>query len=942
MGGLVILHALLQLERDQPQLLKEADLKVITYATPYLGVHNTDALVLLCDNKQANDMRVLNDDLEQLGREWAARFNQRPGAGVRDTPQVPLYAFRGTADRFVSPASACGFSQFPCETVDGDHVSIVKPTSRGHLSYEKLRRLISESNVISTSREKIGIGVAKLTGDDSKSSAQRSIARNLEFFMSQEETEIQRKVEIRELHFEPRGHTFEEKEAEVKRFGQEQSAAIVVWGEVTRMAGIEEFHPRVTVVKPLDVSTRTSILTPITDTPNRERVSLPSSTVPSEPIKEPIQLVRLLTALTFMEQNHLDEAAVQFEKYITSGLAMAVKSASVYHYAGIVHEASNPSERSIRKASLEKARNSYEKASEGYRADKSTIGYSHVQRRLGRVYALLALEEVSPKENFALSIQALNQSVMNHPEDGTCRCQSGVTYTLGIVHRSLATLGVEPNDNFSKSIDALNKVVQASKEGQSWQAYAEAEDGLADTYLSMVEMNILRPENTRRAVEALAEAIQHKEQMPETWLADVKLKLGKAHLLLSDLGVEKDENLSLSLTAFAEAGRLFENQNRLPEYAATEMVLGLFYLEYPKRETAATESLLRSIRTFKHAKQLYDDQQNFVGYAHAEHMLGEVYFALSEQGTMPNENLVDSITALTKAGQLFKKQQNWQQYAKTNLFLGKAYQAMVKRKVAPDKNLESSKDAYLEAAAVSKDRQDWTSYSDAALELGGIYQQLADHGVTPGQNLVYSKKSLLEAERHKELHGWGWYAALTFTLGDTYRGLAQQGIEKDESLVSSVTSLTKAVGLYKEHQALGGSASAQMSLALAYHDLAIHGSSPSENISNGTNLLIESAPYFKSKKDCACYAKVQNALAQNYRWLAEHGVDPSQNLMRSIDALREAALNYKEIHDYEKYLGSLNRLVQIHQEMVDQGVESEWNSARRAEVLAELSAHKTQ
>ena len=80
-------------------------------------------------------MKVLNDGLHQVKLEWTQRFNQETATVGRATPQVPLYPFRGTLDRFVKKASACGYSQIPCEPVDSDHYSIVKPTTRNHLAY---------------------------------------------------------------------------------------------------------------------------------------------------------------------------------------------------------------------------------------------------------------------------------------------------------------------------------------------------------------------------------------------------------------------------------------------------------------------------------------------------------------------------------------------------------------------------------------------------------------------------------------------------------------------------------------------------------------------------------------------------------------------------------------------------------------------------------------
>lgn len=144
MGGLVIMHALLSLERDHFLILNEQDLKVLTFGTPYLGVENIERLPPFCKNKQADDMGVLNNGLHELTREWTQRFNQEVKTVGRPTPQVPLYTFWGTKDRFVMPASACGYTKIPCEAVDGDHDSIVKPTTREHSAYNKLQLVCLE------------------------------------------------------------------------------------------------------------------------------------------------------------------------------------------------------------------------------------------------------------------------------------------------------------------------------------------------------------------------------------------------------------------------------------------------------------------------------------------------------------------------------------------------------------------------------------------------------------------------------------------------------------------------------------------------------------------------------------------------------------------------------------------------------------------------------
>lgn len=138
MGGLVIMRALLTLDLHHPEVLDEHDFRVATFGTPYLGVENTGLLPPFCKNKQTEGLALFKEDLYGTTQEFALRFNQGR-EGRRTTPSVPLYTFYGKGDKFVSPASACGYNAKNCEVVDGDHTAIVKPETRKHLAYSKVR-----------------------------------------------------------------------------------------------------------------------------------------------------------------------------------------------------------------------------------------------------------------------------------------------------------------------------------------------------------------------------------------------------------------------------------------------------------------------------------------------------------------------------------------------------------------------------------------------------------------------------------------------------------------------------------------------------------------------------------------------------------------------------------------------------------------------------------
>ena len=80
MGGLVLAHALLDLELKHFILLREQDLKVLTFGTPYIGVENVASLEMLlpvCKNKQTEEMEAFKDSLYDLTRQLTLLYDLR-------------------------------------------------------------------------------------------------------------------------------------------------------------------------------------------------------------------------------------------------------------------------------------------------------------------------------------------------------------------------------------------------------------------------------------------------------------------------------------------------------------------------------------------------------------------------------------------------------------------------------------------------------------------------------------------------------------------------------------------------------------------------------------------------------------------------------------------------------------------------------------------------
>ena len=145
MGGLVIQHALLSIDGSRFAFLKDTAIEVQAFGTPFYGVEGADLLGLLCESRQSENMKVLNQELGRLQRDWAKRFNLYPEMpNDRDIPRISLQSFRGLDDHFVLETSACGANLLTCEVVDGDHITMVKPKNKDHLAYRKVRALAKD------------------------------------------------------------------------------------------------------------------------------------------------------------------------------------------------------------------------------------------------------------------------------------------------------------------------------------------------------------------------------------------------------------------------------------------------------------------------------------------------------------------------------------------------------------------------------------------------------------------------------------------------------------------------------------------------------------------------------------------------------------------------------------------------------------------------------
>jgi hypothetical protein len=595
MGGLVILNALLKLERDSIQLLRDQDVKVLTFGTPYYGLENTT--LVPCGNLQVKDMSVLNDALGDLAKEWEQRFNRNAAGDRKDTPQIPLYAFYGTKDRFINKTSACGYSGTICESVDGDHYSIVKPRNRDHLAYQKLGDLIRTAKVPATPENKIGIWVARLTGDDVTHSAQRDLARRLEDYIPKEEPQLQGVVEVRELPADVVGNTIEEKEIEAKRLGAIYDASIVIWGDVTG----PYFHPRIKLLKPSHLPTKT-ILLPVSEIYQTSQIStLPENvTTPPQKLKSPLQMARFLLALISLNRGNWPTATRQLDKLMPEAFEAGVRTADIDLAAGFANLNIYLTSGSIQL--LDKARRKYESALDSYKKDDDSQNYLIAQNDLGLIYLHYAERGVDSKNNFPLAASTLSDVAFQYMElqnwDGYARAQNN----LGLVYMLSAVQGLTPKDNLKKALDVSSDAAVQYKKDQNWKGYAMVQVNLGSIFRLLSQYG-LDPKDNSLLVSALGETLKNSEE------------------------------------ALLDAKNRYTEQRDWNGYAMALNNLGLTYQSFAQHQLDPVRNLMKAEEAILDAAFTYKEEQNWAGYALTQINIGINYTLLAQQNLQPRENL---------------------------------------------------------------------------------------------------------------------------------------------------------------------------------------------------------------------------------------------------------------------------------------------------------------
>ncbi len=145
MGGLVVRASVVSALADGKREDLEKIKHIVLFGVPNEGLAQANYIPNFI-NRQVSDMKPTSDFVIELRNEWINRVYRANSQDDNYHFDIPTTTVVGLEDRFVPATSVSSF--FPDHaTTDGDHTSMVKPTSSDHLSFRLVRqKLLSISS----------------------------------------------------------------------------------------------------------------------------------------------------------------------------------------------------------------------------------------------------------------------------------------------------------------------------------------------------------------------------------------------------------------------------------------------------------------------------------------------------------------------------------------------------------------------------------------------------------------------------------------------------------------------------------------------------------------------------------------------------------------------------------------------------------------------------
>ncbi len=667
LGGLVVQHMIIdELQNGHASKLKRIK-HIVFFGSPLRG-HELNVLIRHLKSEYA-DIDFRSDLMSELQNKWNEHVYKpeiRPG-DQNFKLKIPFTTVCGIEDEFIPNNECASIYRRLVETVRGNHAEMKNPKNQEADSYRVVKRQLLESAgraMSPTQKGRTGIWVAQIRGDDDKHSAQREIARKLEFYLAKESS-LKDVVEVHELAQEIIGSTEAEREVQARKLAQSVNATMVVWGEIAGLLNMDEFFPRITIGGTLKGIDSTISLNPVTAISRTQEYPILQAPQPytlrtaPERVLEPIALTRYILAMQHYEKQEWPLAREHFEALLSRGVPQNVHNHDVHAFAGYsnfqLHFTSNQFANKQMEFML-KARGHFEDAKQYYDVSEKDSRYPFVLGMLALTHVILNAGGMDTSSFVPKPHTLFTKASQLWKELGDNGRYWTSQANLGATYRQMAIQGIDPKLNKQRAFDTLENLSADLKAHGTY-------DSVTENNLGIMYMEKASEAQVPDSIDFVQRAVAHfliatnQNDNRKVWgtYVEGQRQLAAAYAKLIQFGIDQELNRSKCIEAWKELAGIYQENNLSREYAHTQLMIAQNYADAAFSEIDFTDNLGSAISYTKIAAANFKEVREWSKYYVAQNNLVVYYERLVLRKVNVSTNFMEMKRALEDGIEVFRE-----------------------------------------------------------------------------------------------------------------------------------------------------------------------------------------------------------------------------------------------------------------------------------------------
>jgi tetratricopeptide (TPR) repeat protein len=560
-----------------------------------------------------------------------------------------------------------------------------------------IRRRFFKRNSLFT-KDRTGILVMRIAGDDSLDSLQGELIASLNANLSKEA--VGQQIEVHagtEALDENSGVAAAHQRA--RAIGQSLKAQLVIWG---RKIGDKKFYSRITVVETPEgwsaVSERT-----------RDVQSITELRLPEEVVDEPFYLIQFAVGYSYYSQNNYKEALPHFRAALRRKGALPNELTDLQFCTAFCHHSLAAGQKNMT-TNLQEAIALYETAGAVYEATNQQK-WALTQNNLGTAYAELPVGNLTA--NLQKAISAYEAALRVYTEKDLPVDWAMIQNNLGVTYGRLPT--GDRSAHLGKAIVAFEAVLRVRSEKDDPLDWATTQHNLGNAYAVLPSGD--RAVNFGKAIAAFEAALSVRTEtaFPVKW-AMTQNSLGNAYTELPT--GDRSANLGKAIAAFEAALRVRTEKDFPVDWAETQNNLGVAYRSLPSGDRTA--NMQKAIDAFEAALRVRTEGDFPVEWAMVQHNLGLAYHELPIGDRTSNLNR--SITFYQTALRVRTEEDFPMEWAATKYNLGLVYAGFTNGNRV--EYLQHAKLCFEDSLTVYTESAFPERHRNAAADLADVEQQL--------------------------------------------------------------------------------------------------------------------------------------------------------------------------------------------------------------------------